>query len=165
MNEIDIYDIATSSWYIQSTSGPSPPIRVDPCAVVAAAPDGSSYNIYMFGGQDLSPLGSQTEHDDMWILTLPSFTWIQVDQNGQSVPYGRSGQTCNIWDGQMVMVGGYVGPDLSCESPAIYVFDLSNLQWVQQFTALSPGSTPLGDNGPWADPSSSKFKSSGTDNP
>lgn len=37
----------------------------------------------------------------------------------------------------MVMVGGYVGDQLSCESPGIYVFDLSNLQWVQQFTALS----------------------------
>lgn len=38
----------------------------------------------------------------------------------------------------MVMVGGYVGAsDLSCESPGIYVFDLSTLKWMQQFTALS----------------------------
>ena len=37
----------------------------------------------------------------------------------------------------MVMVGGYVGDQLSCESPGIYVFDLSNLEWVQQYTALS----------------------------
>lgn len=75
----------------------------------------------------------------MWILSVPSFNWIQVDQSGQSVPYGRSGHTCNIWNGQLVSVGGYVGDQLSCESPGIYVFDLSNLQWVQQFTALSPG--------------------------
>ena len=46
--------------------------------------------------------------------------------------------TCNIWDAQMVMVGGYVGNyPITCDSPGIYVFDLSNLQWVQQFTALS----------------------------
>lgn len=47
MNNIDIYDIATTSWYKQSTSGPTPELRVNPCGVAAAAPDGSSTNIYM----------------------------------------------------------------------------------------------------------------------
>jgi len=140
MNSINIYDIATSSWYNQATSGPTPNIRVNPCAVVAAAQDGSSYNIYMFGGQNLTPYGDQTQYQDMWILTIPSFTWIQIDQSGQSVPYPRSGATCNIWDGQMVMVGGYVGADLSCETPGIYVFDLSTLKWMNSFTALDTGS-------------------------
>jgi hypothetical protein len=42
-------------------------------------------------------------------------------------------------DGQMVVVGGYVGDQLSCDSPGVYVFDMSKTQWVQQFTALSPG--------------------------
>jgi hypothetical protein len=37
MNEVDVYDIATSIWYSQATSGPTPQIRVNPCAVVAAA--------------------------------------------------------------------------------------------------------------------------------
>lgn len=148
MNNINVYDIAQSSWYTQSTSGQTPNIRVNPCAVVAAAPDGSSYNIYMFGGQNLLPADNQTEYNDMWILTLPSFQWIQVDQGGQSVPYGRSGHTCNVWDGQMVMVGGYTGSSqLSCESPGIYVYDLSNLQWVQQFTALSTGSSSSSGSG------------------
>lgn len=45
MNNIDVYDIANSTWYKQSTSGSTPNIRVNPCAVIAAAPDGSSYNI------------------------------------------------------------------------------------------------------------------------
>jgi hypothetical protein len=49
MNTVNVYDIATSSWYLQTTAGPTPKIRVNPCAVVAAAADGSSYNIYMFG--------------------------------------------------------------------------------------------------------------------
>ena len=77
----------------------------------------------------------------MWILTLPTFQWIQVDQTGQSTPYGRVGATCNIWDAQMVMVGGYPGGELTCETPGIYVFDLSNLEWVRQFTALNTRST------------------------
>lgn len=138
MNSINVYDIATSSWYTQSTSGETPEMRVNPCAATAAAADGSSTNIYMFGGQNLIPYGNQTQYDDMWILTLPAFAWIKVDQADQSVPLGRSGATCNIWDAQMVMVGGYTGADtLTCESPGIYVYDMSNLQWVNQFTALS----------------------------
>jgi len=167
MNNIDVYDIATSKWYKQATSGPMPKIRVNPCAVTAAAADGSSYNIHMFGGQNLIPAGEQTQYDDMWILSVPSFTWIQVDMEGQSVPYGRSGHTCDIWNSQMVVVGGYVGDDLSCESPGIYVFDLSNLEWVQQYTALSAGSSnsdsDSDSNG--EDPNDSSFNSTGANNP
>lgn len=37
MNVIDVYDIAESKWYKQSTSGKMPPYRVNPCAVVGAA--------------------------------------------------------------------------------------------------------------------------------
>ena len=164
MNQLDVYDIATSSWYIQSTSGPTPELRVNPCAVIAAAPDGTSYNIHMFGGQNLIPAGNQTQFNDMWILTLPSFTWIKVDMDNQSVPPGRSGHTCNVWDAQMVMVGGYVGANtLTCERPGIYVFDLSALEWVNQFTATSSGAD---DNaGTSTDLKSDGSGSSGTNNP
>lgn len=98
----------------------------------------------MFGGQSL--LGNQTQYNDMWILTIPSFTWIQVDQSSQSVPYARAGHTCNVWDGQMIVVGGYVGTELSCDSPGIYAYDMSNLKWVNQFTALSGSSSSSGSS-------------------
>lgn len=136
MNVIDVFDIATSTWYKQATSGETPKIRVNPCAVVAAAADGSSYNVHMFGGQNLIPYGSQEQYDDIWVLSIPSFSWIKVDTNGQSVPPARAGHTCNIWDGQMVVVGGYVGQDLTCDSPGVYVFDLSSLEWKATFTSL-----------------------------
>lgn len=141
MNIIDVYDIASSTWYKQSTSGATPPIRVDPCVVVAAAPDGSSFNVYLYGGQNLIPFGNQTQYSDMWILTVPSFTWIQVDMSDQSQPPARAGHTCNLWDGQIVVVGGYVGKDLSCDSPGVYVFNASSLQWTDSFTALSSPSS------------------------
>lgn len=137
MNVIDVYDIANSTWYKQSTSGKTPEYRVNPCAVVAAAADGSSYNVYMFGGQNLLPYGQQTQYDDMWILSVPSFTWISVDMSSQSVPPARAGHTCDVWDGQMIIVGGYVGQNLSCDSPGIYVFNMSSLEWANQFTALT----------------------------
>ncbi|QSZ29117.1 hypothetical protein DSL72_003627 [Monilinia vaccinii-corymbosi] len=145
MNIIDVYDIANSIWYKQSTSGATPPARVSPCAVVAAAPDGSSFNVYLYGGQNLIPYGNQTQYSDMWILTIPSFTWIQVDTPDHSQPPARAGHTCNIWDGQIVVVGGYVGKDVSCDSPGVYVFNASSLEWSSSFTALS-SSSPSPDN-------------------
>lgn len=146
MNVIDVYDIANSTWYKQSTMGTPPPIRVNPCAVVAAASDGTSFNIYLYGGQNLIPAGQQIQYDDMYILTVPSFTWIKVDQEGQSKPPARAGHTCTLWDSQMVVVGGYVGTDISCDSPGIYVFNTSSLQWTNSFTSLSAGSTSNGDS-------------------
>lgn len=139
MNVIDVYDIANSTWYRQSTSGAYPVLRVNPCAVAASAPDGSSTNIYMYGGQNLIPAGNQTQYSDTWILTIPSFTWIEVDTSGQSVPPGRTGHTCNMWDGQMVVIGGYTGPPtngLGCDS-GFYVFNATSLTWQNNFIALS----------------------------
>lgn len=55
MSQLDVYDIASSQWYHQQTTGTAPGVRVNPCAVVASAPDASSFNIYLFGGQNLQP--------------------------------------------------------------------------------------------------------------
>ena len=137
MNVINVFDIATSTWYKQSTAGRYPTLRVNPCAVAASAPDGSSTNIYMYGGQNLIPYKNQTQFGDMWILTIPSFTWIEVDTKGQSVPPARVGHSCHIWDGQIVVVGGY-NTDLAggCEN-GYYVFSATNLTWQNKFNALS----------------------------
>ncbi|OAT06269.1 cell wall anchored protein [Blastomyces gilchristii SLH14081] len=136
MNVIDVYDIETSMWYKQATSGETPAIRVNPCAVAASAADGSSTQVYLYAGQNLIPYGEQIQYDDMWILSIPSFTWIKVNTNGQSVPPARAGHTCNIWNSQIIVMGGYVGQDLTCDSPGIYIFDASTLQWKTQYVAL-----------------------------
>ena len=54
MNPVNVFDIATSEWYTQTTSGETSEARVNPCAVVAAAPDGSSTNVYMWVRHALS---------------------------------------------------------------------------------------------------------------
>ena len=98
-------------------------------------------------GQHLLPYGSQAQYKDMWILSLPSFTWIKVDQSDQNVPYGRSGATCDIWDAQMVMVGGYIGDTpLSCEYPGIYVLNLNTVEWQSQFTSLDGDDSSVSSN-------------------
>lgn len=139
MNVIDVYDIAGDTWYKQATSGPTPEFRVNPCAVATSAADGSSVQVHLFGGQRLLPYGSQEQYDDFWILSIPSFTWIEVDMTDQPVPPGRSGHTCNVWNAQMVVVGGYVGQDLSCDSPGVYIFNTSSLRWNNNYAALVGG--------------------------
>lgn len=52
---LDVYDIANSEWYHQQTKGDAPGVRVNPCAVIASAPDASSFQIYLYGGQNLVP--------------------------------------------------------------------------------------------------------------
>ncbi|KAI1759572.1 hypothetical protein GGR53DRAFT_527126 [Hypoxylon sp. FL1150] len=135
MSTIDVYDIKTSAWYHQETSGEAPQVRVNPCAVVFSAPDASSFNIYMYGGQTLLPYGNQTQYTDLWILTVPSFTWIKVDLSTSDEPAARAGHQCAARDGQMIVIGGYVGTQIACDSPGIYNFDASNLQWKDSFDA------------------------------
>jgi hypothetical protein len=96
----------------------------------------------MYGGQNLIPYGQQFQYADMWILTVPSFTWIKVDTSDQSTPPARAGHTCNVWNSQMVVVGGYVGQDLSCDSPGVYVFNTSSLTWQNDYFALSDVDPP-----------------------
>lgn len=92
----------------------------------------------MFAGQDLTPPGNQKQRDDMWILSVPSFTWIEVDQGTAkaSIPPPRAGHLCHAWDAQMIVLGGY-NTNLGCDTPGIYVFNMSNLSWSDQFTAVT----------------------------
>jgi hypothetical protein len=55
---LDVYDIATSKWFRQQTRGKAPSVRVNSCMVVASAPDASSFQVYLFGGQSLQPFVS-----------------------------------------------------------------------------------------------------------
>ncbi|KAK4110248.1 hypothetical protein N656DRAFT_285538 [Canariomyces notabilis] len=67
LGTLDVYDIATSEWYHQKTTGDTPSVRVNPCAVVASAPDASSFQIYLYGGQNLQPYVSS-----LLLLACPS---------------------------------------------------------------------------------------------
>ncbi|KAI0484960.1 hypothetical protein GGR56DRAFT_616305 [Xylariaceae sp. FL0804] len=145
MSTIDVYDIETSEWYHQQTSGDAPQVRVNPCAVIFTAPDASSFNIYMYGGQTLLPYGTQTQYSDVWILTIPSFTWIKVDTSGDDPP-ARAGHQCAPRDGQMVVVGGYISPNTSCESTGIFNFDASSLEWKSSFDAADHAADLDADN-------------------
>ncbi|KUJ15865.1 uncharacterized protein LY89DRAFT_586981, partial [Mollisia scopiformis] len=115
MDQANIFDVSTAlptyngsdnGWYTQTIIGTTPEPRVDFCLVLASAPDNSSHNIFMYVGL-LSLLGwdpsQQNKYfDEIWVLSLPSFTWIAI-YNGTSP---RFGHTCHaVGNRQMITIG------------------------------------------------------------
>ena len=69
LETLSVYDIESSEWYHQETEGEAPSVRVNPCAVVASAPDASSFQVYFFGGQNLQPYVGQSLLIPLLLLT------------------------------------------------------------------------------------------------
>ncbi|KAB8288838.1 hypothetical protein EYC80_010741 [Monilinia laxa] len=115
MNQIHIYDIQSSQWYIQNATGDIPGDRRRFCAGATWAADRSSYNIYLYGGAGFG--ANASGYDDVYILSLPSFTWIKWWSNSDS-PKPHNMLSCNVIDGaQMLIVGGSFPKDQStCDS-------------------------------------------------
>src|SRR5579871_5819100 len=134
MDSLDVFDLSSRTWSKQSTKGTVPSQRVNPCAVLASS--SAAKAIYMYGGQNvLDPLPR------IWILALPSFTWVSAGtlNNG---PSGRSGHRCHAIGTNMLVFGGYTGSSAQCDSPGIYVFDMSSLSWQSSFQAGKSYSMP-----------------------
>lgn len=128
MSTIDIYDVAGGKWYRQpATGGPGQLTRG--CAVVAPAQDSSSFNIYYYGGYS-GLTRSQPFNDDVWVLSIPSFTWTKVVEGTSP---GRAGHKCVMpYPNQMFVIGGYPplsGASLTCLRETVRVLDLSTGTW------------------------------------
>lgn len=80
----------------------------------------------------------------MYVLTIPSFTWLKVAKSDKT-PAARAGHTCTMYDGQIIVVGGYVGKDIACD-PGFYVFDASKLEWKDDFKAGDHDADAHADN-------------------
>ncbi|KAF2118857.1 hypothetical protein BDV96DRAFT_487438 [Lophiotrema nucula] len=140
---VDIFDIASylktpkdnGTWYSQPTSGDIPPPRIDFCTIIASAPDNSSHNIYLYGGQDSTGYNGTIFYDDIYVLSLPSFTWINVFQ-GKSPRYGH---TCHlIRERQMLTVGGHNYKNGTCdwEKKSVAILDLPTMTWGSVYRAV-----------------------------
>jgi hypothetical protein len=134
MKEIDIYDIAGNRWYKQ-TSTNAPGTRTRGCAVLATASDYSSFNIYYYGGFDgISP--KDPFDDDVWVLSLPSFTWTRLNNGTEA--HGRAGHKCfTPYADQMMAVGGYrsmAGTTIDCLNRGPFVFfNMSSGEWMDSY--------------------------------
>lgn len=135
MNSVAIYDIASGEWYLQPTGGQIPSPMAQGCTVVASASDGSSHNIYWYGGFNGLDLNS-TFSDDVWILSVPSFMWMKV-YTGNST-HGRAGHKCTKpYPDQMMVIGGYTPEVLTTptcvEGGIVQVFNLTSTEWLNRY--------------------------------
>lgn len=128
MTSLPVYDIASQTWYMQNTTGTGPGALTEFCSVVAPANDSSSFNIYIYGGYD--GLNADDEpSDDVWILSVPSFTWFKAYSGNAA--HGRSGHRCvTPYPDQMFVVGGVHQNQAQCVAGGIIqVFNLNTLQF------------------------------------
>ena len=142
MKDIHIYDIATRTWYTQQATAfdeTFPPNRTEACAVVASAPDGSSHNIYVYGGvSDGGTIG------EVWVLTLPTFHWVRT---GSGVERTRAGHTCTKVRGMYMLVyrGVFKLGTVPCDDNlGVQLMDLTTLEWKSE---IGPGGGDQGDEG------------------
>ncbi|KAJ5318728.1 hypothetical protein N7476_005148 [Penicillium atrosanguineum] len=134
MTAIPLYDIAQDKWYLQNTTGDIPTSgRASFCSTLASASDGSSHNIYIYGGYN-GQNSSATPFDDVYILSLPSFIWIKA-YTGSS-RHGRSGHQCfGVLPNQMLVVGGlHKDPSICLDGGIIQTFSLNDLEFQTQYS-------------------------------
>ena len=141
MREFNIYSTAKDKWYSfvgGESAGRVPDPRTNMCHTVVAAPDGSSAQIIIYGGD-------QPPTDSVWALTLPSFDWVQLSGNASDssrLPGKRVDPACaGIGSGGRYVLswGGrhHVGDDntLVCDinGNAAFLLDVSRGMWVDAF--------------------------------
>lgn len=110
--------------YLQNTTGDIPPQLTQFCSIHASAQDGSSHNIYIYGGYDGLSM-ENTPSDDVYVLSLPSFSWIKLYSGNTT--HGRSGHRCvKPYPDQMLVLGGvHLDPTHCLDGGVIQVFNLN----------------------------------------
>ncbi|KAJ5677548.1 uncharacterized protein N7477_003181 [Penicillium maclennaniae] len=126
METVSVYDVDGQKWYLQNTTGEVPPQLTQFCSVLASANDGSSHNVYIYGGYNGYEYDS-VPSDDVYILSLPSFKWIKA-YSGTTI-HGRSGHRCiKVYPNQMLAIGGlHVDPTNCVDGGIIVNFNLNTL--------------------------------------
>jgi hypothetical protein len=107
MTKIHIYDVNSGKWYTQTATGDVPLARRQFCAGVTWPDDKSSFNIYLYGGYGF---GNPPAFDDVYILSLPSFTWVKGYPlgGGDSNQFGHGGCSANVVNSnEMMIIGGW----------------------------------------------------------
>ncbi|KAL2037129.1 hypothetical protein N7G274_010125 [Stereocaulon virgatum] len=137
-------------WFNQETTGTAPAPREDFCSAGLNSTNGS-YEIFVYGGYSGGPGDNPADCDTVNILTLPAFHWIVV-------PYAplqnRHTHSCNAVGGsQIISIGGtqptidhlfslsqeqYEYNDTDILAQGLAIFDMTKLQFVDQFTAGQP---------------------------
>ena len=138
MTSLPVYDIENQQWHFQNTTGRAPGQLTDFCSVVAQATGSSSFEIYIYGGYDGL---SGSSLGDVWILSIPSFTWVHgFDPKGDQTHLRSSHSCVKPYPDQMFVIGGesvggtsLTGHDTECFNQIVDVFNLTTLTWLDGY--------------------------------
>ena len=164
MSQILVYDLESTKWYMRplfldvsitdswpsrynvTATGNIPVGRANFCSTISSSPDDSSFQITIYGGGSLA---TGRGYEDVFVLTIPSFKWIQISDKGNQdntlsgESIGRTEHTCNLYgDRQMVVLGGDIDfgdqleNNVSCNEQyaAIRVLDTTTFEWQKNFS-------------------------------
>ncbi|KAF8242588.1 hypothetical protein K440DRAFT_638867 [Wilcoxina mikolae CBS 423.85] len=149
MNVVHVYDIDSEKWYKQAAGGFIPEDRGIFCSSIASAPDNSSHSIFIHGGASRSNVFSDT-----YVLSVPSFEWVQVDDGFNTEPRYR--HTCHMTKQNKMLVIGGAGAGQSiptitswntykngrCDKYAFMnVLDVNTLKWQDNFEPITEKAT------------------------
>ncbi|KAJ5144048.1 Galactose oxidase/kelch beta-propeller [Penicillium bovifimosum] len=144
METVSVFDVKSQKWYLQKTTGDIPPQLTEFCSVLASAEDGSSHNIYIYGGYDGLDYNSNPS-DDVYILSLPSFQWVKAYKGTNT--HSRSGHKCiKVYPDQMLAVGGQHVDSTRCLEGGIIVnFNLNTLKFDDEYDPKTWGEYEVPD--------------------
>ncbi|ETS81449.1 hypothetical protein PFICI_06451 [Pestalotiopsis fici W106-1] len=140
---LSLYDVDADQWLKQKVSGEAPEQRDRTCLSTAHGQNGS-LDIYMYGGIQKGGTDQVNKvFDDIWILSIPAFTWFKLNVTGTQ----RSWHDCVIIGSQLVSVGGLGAGVRFNESvqfndrdewrQGLGVLDLASMTWADGFNANS----------------------------
>jgi uncharacterized membrane protein YgcG len=142
---VQVFDIASSTWYDQITTGTVPPFRMQYC-MTGAASSNRTYEILVYAGWNNTLGDYATSFDAAYVLSLPSFNWFKADYTASNP---RHGLTCeHIGGGQVLTIGGLDTSqyDASNQYRGVFhtkdpfpqglgIFDLSSMSFTDAFEA------------------------------
>jgi len=134
MKQVNVYDISTKIWFTQPTTavnGTFPEDRTEGCIVAGAARDGSSMNIYLYGGKNATsdPFISLGE---VWVLSMPTFQWIR---SGKEEAVTRVGHTCHVVNERYLVSYRGNGPTPCDKNGGLQAYDMNNMQWTTKMVS------------------------------
>lgn len=130
LQEFPVYDIGSNTWSVQQLNpgSPVPPKALAQfCTTVASSADGSHHDIFVYGGWDSNGGEAQS---DVWILSVPSFTWIQATPSGRKGTARQNHVCVSPYEDQMIVIGGTgTGEELPIYENSVDVFNLNTFNW------------------------------------
>ncbi|EXJ59283.1 hypothetical protein A1O7_06715 [Cladophialophora yegresii CBS 114405] len=130
LKEFPVYDIGSTQWSLQPlnpTSQVPPAPLAQFCTTVASSADGTHHEIFVYGGWDSN---GGNANDDVWILSVPSFTWIKAEPSGRKGA-ARTNHVCvQPYPDQMIVIGGTGSSEMPTTfNNSVDVFNLNTFTW------------------------------------